>query len=265
MVSSYTKQTELLMVLHYSHLSEKDRRHYAAIEAVKLGRGGTSYISKLLGISRTTIIEGKKQLELLVQGGQALVKRQRKAGGGRKKKTQKDADLTALLSAFIETLKAGSPTDADLYWISVKPREVAHLFEQHYQFKVSHGFVKRVLKELGYAYRKQSKQLATGSYGRRNEQFQIICSVVLIMSLKSPVVSIDSKKKERLGNLYRDGKCYCTKAIKVYDHDYEHLSAGKVIPHGIYDLQTNTGYMSIGSSSETADFIVDNLLWWWEE
>ena len=89
MVSSYTKQTELLMVLHYSHLSEKDRRHYAAIEAVKLGRGGTSYISKLLGISRTTIIEGKKQLELLVQGGQALVKRQRKAGGGRKKKDAK--------------------------------------------------------------------------------------------------------------------------------------------------------------------------------
>ena len=123
--------------------------------------------------------------------------------------------------------------------------------------------IKRVLKELGYGYRKQSKDLATGSYGRRDEQFHIICSVVLIMSLKSPVVSIDCKKKERLGNLYRDGKCYCTKSIKVYDHDYEHLSEGKVIPHGIYDLQTNTGYLSIGSSSETADFVLDNLLWWW--
>jgi Rhodopirellula transposase DDE domain len=178
---------------------------------------------------------------------------------------EKDADLTALLSAFIETLKAGSPTDPELYWISLRPREVAHLFEQHYQLQVSHGFVKRVLKELGYAYRKQSKQLATGSYARRDEQFQIICSLVLIMSLQSPVVSIDCKKKERLGNLYRDGKCYCTKAIQVYDHDYEHLSAGKVIPHGIYDLQTNTGYISIGSSSETADFVVDNLLWWWQE
>ena len=182
-----------------------------------------------------------------------------------KKKTQKHADVTALLGAFIETLKAGSPTDPRLYWISLKPREVAHLFEQHYQLKVSHGFVKQVLKELGYAYRKQSKQLATGSYALRNEQFQMICSMVLIMSLKSPVLSIDCKKKERLGNLYRDGKCYCTKAIKVYDHDYEHLSEGKVIPHGIYDLQTNRGYMSIGNSSETADFIIDNLLWWWWE
>jgi hypothetical protein len=88
MISPYTKQTESLMVLHYSHLSERDRRHYAAIEAVKLGRGGTSYISKLLGISRTTIISATKQLEQAVaSGGQLPVnRRQRKAGGGRKKK-----------------------------------------------------------------------------------------------------------------------------------------------------------------------------------
>jgi hypothetical protein len=90
MVSPYNNATELLILLHYSHLSERDRRHYAAIEAVKLGRGGTSYISKLLGISRTTIIEGRKELELLAHsGGQVLVKRQRKAGGGRKKKDGK--------------------------------------------------------------------------------------------------------------------------------------------------------------------------------
>ena len=90
MLSPYIKQAELLMVVHYSHLSERDRRHYAAIEAVKLGRGGTSYISKLLGISRTTIIEGRKELELLAHSGeQFLVKRQRKAGGGRKKKDAK--------------------------------------------------------------------------------------------------------------------------------------------------------------------------------
>jgi hypothetical protein len=89
MMSPYTKQTESLMVVHYSHLSERDRRHYAAIEAVKLGRGGTSYISKLLGISRTTIISAIKQLEIVASGGQMLVDRQRKAGGGRKKKDAK--------------------------------------------------------------------------------------------------------------------------------------------------------------------------------
>jgi hypothetical protein len=181
------------------------------------------------------------------------------------KKTEKQPDLKQLLIAFIENHKAGSPTDKDVYWISLKPCAIAQLFEQQHQIKVSNGSVKRLLKELGYGYRKQSKQLATGSYGSRNEQFEIICTLVLIMGCASPVLSIDCKKKERIGNLYRDGKCFCTKAIKVYDHDYEHLSEGKVIPHGIYDLQANKGYISIGASSETAEFIVDNLLWWWRE
>lgn len=253
------------MVVHYSHLSERDRRHYAAVEAVKLGRGGTSYISKLLGISRTTIISATRQFEAVASGEQLPVGRQRKAGGGRKKKTQQHPDLTMLLTAFIETLKAGSPTDEWVYRISLKPWQIAAQFYQKHQIRVSHGVVKRLFKELVYAYRKPSKQLTTGSYGRRNEQFEIICSLVLLMSLKSPVVSIDCKKKERLGNLYRDGKCYCTQTIRVYDHDYEYLTVGKVIAHGIYDLHTNTGYLSIGSSSETADFIIYNLLWWWRE
>ena len=125
--------------------------------------------------------------------------------------------------------------------------------------------VKRLLKELGYGYRKQSKQVPTGKYALRNEQFNIICSLVLAMSVNSPVLSIDCKKKERLGNFYRNGKCFCTQAVKVYDHDYEYLSEGKVIPQGIYDIQANKGYISIGGSSETADFIVDNLFWWWSE
>ena len=166
---------------------------------------------------------------------------------------------------FIESHKAGSPTDKDVYWIGLKPTKIAQLFYDKHKIKVSHRSVKRLLKKLGYGYRKQSKQLATGIYGQRNEQFEIICSLVLIMNIQSPVLSIDCKKKERLGNLYRAGKCYCTEAVKVLDHDYEHLCEGKVIPHGIYDMQANKGYVTIGSSSETADFVVDNLLWWWLE
>lgn len=170
-----------------------------------------------------------------------------------------------MLTSLIESHRAGSPTDEKIYWVSLKPWQIAKLFYEQHQLKVSHRAVKGLLKELGYAYRKQSKQVATGNYAHRNKQFEIICAVVLVMSLQSPVLSIDCKKKERLGNLYRNGKCYCSKAMKVYDHDYEHLSAGKVIPHGIYDVQANRGYISIGSSSETAGFVVDNLLWWWQE
>jgi len=170
-----------------------------------------------------------------------------------------------LLIALIESHKAGSPTDSEVFWVSLKPYSIVKLFQDQHNIKVSNGLVKRVLKELGYGYRKQTKQVALGNYANRNKQFQIICTLVLIMSLDSPVLSIDCKKKERLGNLYRDGKCFCTKAIKVFDHDYEYLSEGKVIPHGIYDLKANKGYISIGGTSETADFIVDNLLWWWFE
>lgn len=181
------------------------------------------------------------------------------------KKTVSHPEIKELLTALIERNKAGSPTDQNIYWISLKPYAIGQLFEEEHQIKVSNGLIKRLLKELGYSYRKQSKQLATGNYAHRDEQFKIICSLILIMSLDSPVLSIDCKKKERLGNLYRNGKCYCTQAVNVYDHDYEHLSEGKVIPHGIYDMQANKGYVSIGGSSETADFIIDNLLWWWEE
>ncbi len=184
---------------------------------------------------------------------------------GAEKKTETRPEIKELLIELIEKYKAGSPTQSEVYWVGLKPYSIVKLFREQHQIKISNGMVKRLLKELGYGYRRQTKQLALGSYANRDRQFQIICTLVLAMSLKSPVLSIDCKKKERLGNLYRDGKCFCTQAVKVYDHDYEYLAQGKVIPHGIYDLQANKGYISVGSSSETADFIVDNLLWWWWE
>jgi hypothetical protein len=124
--------------------------------------------------------------------------------------------------------------------------------------------VKRHLKVLGYKYRKLSKNIATGTYKERDTQFNLIFQLVAIMSLDSPIISIDCKKKERIGNLYREGKCYAQDNVEVFDHDYSYLGEGKVIPHGIYDLQKNEGYISIGNSHETADFVADNLLWWWE-
>ncbi len=211
MIRPYDRETEALLQLHYSRLSEKDQRQYAAIEAQKLGWGGKTYILKLLKLSSRTLYKGLAEL-----------------------------------------------LDADKY-------ADALAFEEAHQEKVSHGSVKRLLQELGYGYRKQSKQLATGVYAQRNEQFNLITQLVLLMSTQSPIISMDCKKKERLGNLYRAGKCYAQKPLKVYDHDYDSLGEGKVIPHGIYDLQANKGYLSIGNSAETADFVIDNLRWWWTE
>lgn len=179
------------------------------------------------------------------------------------KKFCHDPTLEPLLIAYIDTIKAGSPTDPSVFWVSQKAKEIAVGFNKKHQKMISNATVKKLLKKLKYGYRKDSKQLATGIYKNRNLQFEIITNLMLIMSVKSPIISIDCKKKEMLGNLYREGKSYTQEQIKVYDHDYSHLSEGKVIPHGIYDMQANIGYISIGNSRETADFIMDNLRWWW--
>lgn len=168
------------------------------------------------------------------------------------------------MSEFIDRHKAGSATTPDVYWIHLKPLEIAELFFEQTSYEVSHGFIKRVLRDKGFKFRKLSKNLATGEYAQRDEQFKIIFELVSIMCLNTPIISIDCKKKERLGNLYRAGKLYSTGAINVYDHDYHYLGQGVVIPHGIFDIQRNEGYISIGNSHETATFITDNLLWWWD-
>jgi Rhodopirellula transposase DDE domain len=173
-------------------------------------------------------------------------------------------DSLVLLTNLIEQYKAGNPTDPTMYWIHLRPREIAEKYYQLHGQKISHGVVKRLLFQLNFKYRKFSKQLPTGSYAKRDLQFKVIFGLVAIMSTGSPIISIDCKKKEVIGNLYRNGKCYSQAPIKVYDHDYSYLAEGKIIPHGIYDLLRNEGYMSLGNSAETAEFIADNLLWWWE-
>ena len=117
---------------------------------------------------------------------------------------------------------------------------------------------------MGFKYRKLHKNLSCGTYADRDRQFQIIFSLITAMSICSPILSIDCKKKEVLGNLYRQGKCFMKGQLEVFDHDYSHLSTGKVIPHGIYDLQRNEGFVTIGTSHETAAFVAENLLWWWD-
>ena len=263
MLEKYSIPVERQMQVFYLNLKEREQRHYAAIEAQKLPHGGQKYIQDLFGIHAKTLKRGIDELTNPELFATLPTVKQRRSGGGRKKKTARYPNSQVQLHALIDSHKAGSPTKPNMYWIHLKPKEIAALYFARHGVLLSNGFIKRELLALGYRYRKIHKTLATGMYENRDAQFKIIFNLVLIMSLKSPILSIDCKKKERLGTIYREGKSYGQTPQQAFDHDYSHLGDGKVVPHGIFDLQKNLGFITIGSSSETAAFIVDNLRWWW--
>lgn len=183
------------------------------------------------------------------------------------KKEVSNPDLVTYILSFVASKTAGSPTDSGKQWVGARPCDIAgHLWE-HYQEKMSNGQIKRILKANGYCPYKPLKQLPTGSSPHRQEQFGIIAELTDLFKKmpNNPLISIDTKKKEMLGQLTRNQAIWCKKAQipEVYDHDYSYLSTGRAIPHGIYDMKNNQGYLSIGNSHETADFVVDNLRWWW--
>jgi hypothetical protein len=140
--------------------------------------------------------------------------------------------------------------------------------EKSYQVEVDPKCLKRILYAEGYRKRKPAKQIATGASPDRSEQFRVISFLLALFMLmeNNPIISIDTKKKEILGELTRNEPLLTKgkEAVKVKDHDYPYLGVGKAIPHGIYDLKLNEGYLSLGNSHETAQFVVDNLEWWWE-
>ncbi len=132
-------------------------------------------------------------------------------------------------------------------------------------FSVSRNIVRKLLKRHGYVKRKVVKSTRTGDFKERNRQFTKISRLKARYDREgNPVISVDTKKKERIGNLYRDGKLYCLEAESVYDHDYAHLSEGVVIPHGIYDLKYNDALVNIGISNDTSAFACDSIKIWWE-
>lgn len=168
---------------------------------------------------------------------------------------------------YVEKETAGSPTDETVKWTHLRPSDIVLHLQKTSQIEVGTGVIKRILWAEGYRKRKPAKSIATGKSPDRSEQFKIIIFLsALFMQMKeNPIISIDTKKKEVLGEFSRDEGVLTKgeKAVSVLDHDYPYLGTGKVIPHGIYDVKENKGYLSLGNSHETARFVLDNLQWWW--
>jgi Rhodopirellula transposase DDE domain len=190
---------------------------------------------------------------------------------GVEKKELLIGQLTNWILSHLEQHTAGSPTDESVKWTHLRPCDISLYIKDMHKVVVSNSCIKRILKAQGYRHRKPSKSLSTGESPHRKEQFEIILFLVALFwdMEHNPIISIDTKKKELLGELTRNKTVLCQpsplgKAPQVFDHDFPFLAKGKAIPHGIFDVKLNKGYISIGNSHETAAFVVDNLDWWWQ-
>jgi len=163
----------------------------------------------------------------------------------------------------VNVYTAGNPMKAGVLWTNLSCKKISELLQQH-AIEVSVYVVKQLLKISGYVKRKMSKCKTLKEVKNRDEQFVYIAQLKEDFSNKNlPVLSIDSKKKEMLGNFYRDGKLYTQEVQKVYDHDFSSFSDGVIIPHGIYDVNKNKCYLTIGKTKDTAEFVCDNIEHHW--
>jgi len=261
MSSHYPEETEQQMQELYKRLSEKDRRLYAGIEALKLGYGGINYIALFFECSRDTIYREIKEL-----GEDAVLpeERDRRAGGGRKPLLEKVADINEVFLDVLKEHTAGDPTDEKVKWTNFTVAQIMALLIKK-GIKVSRNIVRKLLKNHGYVKRKALKKKAAGGHANRNAQFERIAELRKTYEDEgNPVVSVDTKKKELIGNLFRDGKIYTTETIEVFDHDFPTLAEGVAIPHTLYDLALNVAYVMIGTSRDTSEFPCDSIRHWWE-
>lgn len=259
---AYPSDVEGHMRNCFQSLSEKDRRRYAAAEVVKLGHGGTTYLSKLFGCSAELITHGLQDLEQLPQDPAG--DRIRRPGGGRKKTEAKSPEITHRVQQTLQERTAGDPMRHDLVWTDLTPREIADSLHEQ-DLSVGPRIVRRILDTLGFARRQIAKVLPGGETLDRDPQFRHLAHLIQdFQGTGNPILSMDTKKKEFLGTLYRDGKVYCQETIKAFDHDFPSLAQGVIIPHGIYDLVLNHGWLHLGLSRDTTEFACDSLRLFWQ-
>ena len=246
-------------------LNERQRRLFLAAEAEAIGYGGISQISKVSGVSRLTITQGVKELKSEAVNTLNNA-RSRKEGGGRKKITEIYPNILGEIEKAIESHTKGDPENP-LLWTSKSVRKLQDALKGK-RIEVSHRTICDLLKELGYALQSNRKELALKeSHPDRNAQFEHInAQAKLFISEHEPVISIDAKKKENIGNFKNNGAEYqkSKESVKVLDHDFPLPEKGKATPYGVYDIAKNKGFVNVGISSDTAEFAGNSIIKWWE-
>ena len=241
-------------------LDERGQRLFAAVEAQTAGHGGIIAVHEITGIARSTIGRGLDELEDPLQPKGRV----RREGGGRQAVADGDPTLVADLERLVEPATMGDPERA-LKWVSKSPAKLADAL--HAQgHAVSPNTISKLLEDrLGYSRQVNRKTHEGASHPDRNAQFEYInAKVAAAMAAGQPVISVDTKKKELIGNYRNAGSDWRPKANphRVKVHDFEDKSLGKVVPYGIYDVGANAGWVSLGITSDTAEFAVASIRTW---
>ena len=249
-----------LMLKVLGALSESQARWYVARETLALGRGGLKAMNELTGMSRPTILKGIRELQ---QHRELPSERIRQPGGGRKRLEESDQGLEAALEQIMEENTAGDPMSL-LRWTNKSTVRIADELTR-LGHSVSDETVRRRLAEMGYSLQANAKNLEESGAGR-DQQFRYINKQVKrFLSGKEPVLSIDAKKKERVGNFKNAGRTWrpMGQPVEVNVYDFPHLGLGPAIPYGAYDQQRNEGFVNVGISHDTAEFAVESVRRWW--
>jgi len=245
-----------------SFLDERLRRIVAGAEATVIGHGGISVVSRETGVSRRAIALGCKELKRPEKGSG---KRIRKEGGGRKRTIDQDPTLKEDLESLIEPVSRGDP-ESPLRWTCKSVRRLAdELHRKGHQ--VSHKLVAELLHQMGYSLQANRKTLEGTSHPDRDAQFEHISNKVKeYQAIEQPVVSVDTKKKELVGDFKNGGRELRPKGQpeKVRVHDFKIPELGKASPYGVYDVSCNSGWVNVGVDHDTAAFAVESIRRWWQ-
>jgi predicted ArsR family transcriptional regulator len=243
-------------------LNERSRRRWAAAEARSHGRGGIAAVARATGISEGTVRRGLAELDA---GGELEAERVRRTGAGRPGILEREPGLSNALDALIDPVTRGDP-ESPLRWTSKSAAKLAQaLTEMGHQ--VVDRTVLRLLKAKGYSLQANKKTREGAQHPDRDAQFEHINQTVSeALTAGEPVISVDAKKRELVGDFKAVGREFQPKGepVEVRGHDFKDKDLGHAIPYGVYDLTAAEGWVSVGITSDTASFAVNSIISWWE-
>jgi hypothetical protein len=245
-------------------MDERMRRQWAAAEARELGWGGVSLVAAATGISRPTITVGLQELDLPAQLRATEAQRVRRPGAGRRPLKESDPGLLAALEALIEPTTRGDP-ESPLRWTCKSTRKLADELTRQ-DHPVGPGTVRALLHQAGYSLQANRKTREGASHPDRNAQFEYINSQVCRFQKRGqPAISVDTKKKELVGDFRNGGREWHPEGEpeEVRVHDFLDKTLGKAIPYGVYDMLNNQGWVSVGIDHDTAQFAANSIRRWW--